>query len=296
MSNPYSSVFLRSQTALILPGANQDALDRTFVFYITGRCGSTLLTRLLAKLPGIGCVDEFFNEDFIKPYLSRNPNISTIDEYFSHIRRTETGDAGFGFQIDPGRLCALFDNNLLDEDTTLSFSRPSVWMTRNDICAQAVSYVIAKKAHVWHDFSAESDRTSRDMPHLNSIDLWSEIFSILYSERWMQDRFRRHSVQPLSITYEDLVTDRAATLQKILVLLGQGDKINESSLEDISDAGISKLRYDGKFKLLQRFREEYEAAIRKVEYLRNERASFDRIILEASTTNIPVSSLSIIKF
>ncbi|SHG85474.1 LPS sulfotransferase NodH [Hydrocarboniphaga daqingensis] len=296
MSNPYSSLFLRSQTALVLPNTNQDAFDRTFVIYITGRCGSTLLTRLLTKLPGIGCVDEFFNEDFVKPYLSRNPSISTIQEYFSHIRLTETGDAGFGFQIDPGRLSALFNTGLLDEETTLSSSRPSVWMTRNDICAQALSYVIAKKAHLWHDFSAESDRTSRDMPQLNDIDLWSEIFSILYSERWMQDRFRRHAVQPLSITYEDLITDRAATLQKILVLLGQGDKLSESFLEDISDAGISKLRYDGKFLLLQRFREEYEIGIRRVEYLRNERASFDRIILEASTTNIPVSSLSIVKF
>ena len=95
-------------------GANQeriefDAFDwsalgvlHKYIILITGRSGSTLLTKLMNNVNKCGNPDEFFTEDYIA-HVKRNMEIDNIAGYFKHITKQHTKNGYFGFEINAER-------------------------------------------------------------------------------------------------------------------------------------------------------------------------------------------------
>src|SRR5580658_2414201 len=73
-----------------------------YVIFITGRCGSTLLTRLLAASGLCGNPDEFFNEEQMID-RAREWQTSDFRAYFRAAVRHTVTNRRFGFEIDPFR-------------------------------------------------------------------------------------------------------------------------------------------------------------------------------------------------
>ena len=200
-----------------------------YVIFITGRCGSTLLTRLLADTGLCGNPDEFFNEEQIADF-AREWGATDFPDYFRAVVRHSVTNRRFGFEIDPFRFQQLREMISFPE---IFSPRRSVffWMTRRDIVSQGWSFAKAKKTGLWHRFADGSEKRLHP-PEGDAIDdteWWREIILMLRGERIMEDHFAASRITPYRLDYEMLVTDRHRTVVSVLQALSCGpDEISRN--------------------------------------------------------------------
>jgi LPS sulfotransferase NodH len=194
-----------------------------YVIFITGRCGSTLLTHILAATGLCGDPDEFFNEERIAELVEKW-GATDFPAYFQNVVRQNTSNSRFGFEIDPFRFEQLGE---LISFADIFPARGCVffWMTRRDIVSQGWSYAKAKKTGLWQRFADGSEKrlhgSSQDLENevIEDSEWWREIILILKAERIMEDYFVATGITPYRLDYEMLVTDRHRTIISVLLAL-----------------------------------------------------------------------------
>jgi LPS sulfotransferase NodH len=236
-----------------------------YVIFITGRCGSTLLSHMI-KDTGLGGVpDEYFNEGFITAF-SKDLDDKTFENYFDFVARKYSSNWRFGFQIDWYRLRNL--KKLIDFSNVFPHNRSTFYyMTRRDIVGQAWSYATAKATGVWHNFVDKSAQGERPPPPVLSDEaVWREIWILIEAERQMEAFFARQGITPFRIDYEMFISDKSTVVASLLLKLGCSiDAVVEST------AGItertSKMRGE-QFAQMIEFREKFSCMLIEVEALR----------------------------
>ena len=241
-----------------------------FAIFITGRCGSTLLTNILQDSGLCGRPDEVFNEMVI-PSLNTRIHAGSFVQYFEGIVNHFKHNQKWGFEIDPLRFRVL--------DQTIDFLKvfpPAItrflWMTRRDIVSQAWSYAQAKKTGLWQMFS---DGTEMRVPKNNAgssrlddgigdKEWWREIMNIVFGEKLMTDFFRRAGLQPYRLDYESLVCDRLGTVTRVLHALGCSAAEIESCLPWLEDRTVRQV-YSDRYAELARFLERYGELLEEID-------------------------------
>jgi LPS sulfotransferase NodH len=236
-----------------------------YVIFITGRCGSTLLSHMVKDTGLAGVPDEFFNEGFIGAF-SKDLSDKTFENYFDYVARKYSSNWRFGFQIDWYRLRNL--EKLINFSNVFPSNRSTFYyMTRRDIVGQAWSYATAKATGVWHNFvdkSAQGDKPTP--PALSDEAIWREIWILFEAERQMETFFSRQGIAPTRIDYEMFIADKRTVVASLLLKLG-------CSIETVAEAtaGIgertSKLRGEHFAQMIE-FREKFSSLLIEVERLR----------------------------
>jgi len=232
----------------------------TYMILMTGRCGSTWLAELIAQLKCCGNPREYFLETRLKNRCKMNNKKLYLSEYIRYHVKNNTINNYFGFQIDPMRL-SWYQYYPEMEFTNLSlYLRKYIWMTRTDILSQAYSYAYSKKSGIWHNI--KSITLSENI----SIDdrlIWNELLSIIYSEYWAEQIFRKYSISPLRITYEELVTNKSQVLGRILNYLNIDYTLVEKVRKE-NNIAIKPISYNHKDQRLLTFYKNYQEIIHAV--------------------------------
>lgn len=190
-----------------------------YVVFITGRCGSTLLSNMIKDTQLAGVPDEYFNEGFIASY-NKKFAAATFEAYFSATVDGFSSNWRFGFEIDWYRL-RHFEKivdfaNIFPSNRSIFF-----YMTRRDILAQAWSYATAKATGVWHQFADSPDASApQTQPILDDESVWREIILLLEAEMQMESFFHRYSISPIRTDYEMLISNKRSVLGLVLSNIG----------------------------------------------------------------------------
>jgi LPS sulfotransferase NodH len=238
-----------------------------YVILITGRCGSTLLTHLLADSGLCGNPDEFFNEERITE-LVEEWGTRDFAAYFHAVVRSSVSNRRFGFEIDPFRFTQLREMvdfaKIFPPRGTVFF-----WMTRRDIVRQGWSFAKAKKTGLWHRFADGSEKRLDplgDAPGhgVSDTEWWREIVLLLMAERMIEDYFVAARITPYRLDYETLVTDKHRTIVGVLQALSCGPDEIIHYLGPQLDR-TERNRYDDWHRALVEFSDRYRNELRHVE-------------------------------
>jgi trehalose 2-sulfotransferase len=260
-------------------------VELPYVIFVTGRCGSTLLTHLIAKSGLAGNPDEFFNEERIVD-LARELHATDFAAYFRAVVRHSATNRRFGFEIDPFRfqqLCELvsFPDVFAPRRTVF------LWMTRRDVVGQGWSFAKAKKTGLWHRFADGSEKRLHEPRHvpggetIDDAEWWREIILVLKGERIMEDYFAAARITPHRLDYEMLVADRRRTVVGVLQALSCGPDEITRHLGSLTDH-TERNRYDDWHAAVIRFRDRYRGELR---YIEQHRRAADIEVLRRELTS-----------
>ncbi len=244
-----------------------------YVIFITGRCGSTWLTHLIAESGLAGNPDEYFNEERIAD-LAAELHTTDFPAYFRAVVRHTVTNRRFGFEIDPFRfqqLCELISfSDIFPPHRTAFF-----WMTRRDVVSQGWSYAKAKKTGLWQRFADGSEKRlhePRPVPGGERIDdseWWREIILMLTGERLMEDYFAAARIAPYRLDYEMLVTDPRRTVVGVLQALSCGPDEIIRHLGPPAEH-TQRNRYEDGYEAMVAFCDRYREELRCIERRRND--------------------------
>ncbi|HWB48157.1 MAG TPA: Stf0 family sulfotransferase [Stellaceae bacterium] len=250
----------------------RSGVAQAYVIFITGRCGSTLLTHLLAESGLCGNPDEFFNEERIVD-LVREWGVGDFPSYFRAVVRHSVTNRRFGFEIDPFRFAQFRElvsfPVLFPPHRTVFF-----WMTRRDIVSQGWSFAKAKKTGLWHRFADGSEKRLAPLGEaggetISDGEWWREIIVMLMGERLMEDYFAAARITPYRLDYEMLVTDRLRTVIGVLQALSCGPDEIARHLGPPVDR-TERNRYSDWHGAMIRFCDRYRNELRYIDRHRND--------------------------
>jgi len=243
-----------------------------YMIFVTGRCGSTLLTHLIAESGLAGNPDEFFNEERIVD-LARELHATDFAAYFRAVVRRTVTNRRFGFEIDPFRFEQLrelvwFPHVFAPRHTAF------FWMTRRDIVGQGWSFAKAKKTGLWHRFADGSEKRLHEPSHvpgseeIDDAEWWREIILVLKGERIMEDYFAAARIAPHRLDYEMLVADRRRTVVGVLQALSCGPDEIARHLGSLTNH-TERNRYDDWPDAMIQFGDRYRSELRYIEHHRH---------------------------
>lgn len=196
--------------------------------------------------------------------IARAMGASSLDEYVGKILRARNTKGVFGAELTWPHLLSIFKT----ERRFLQYVEPSkfIWLRRQDIVAQAVSVMAMVQSGVAHAKSATKDdiQRSRDTLVYDQRHIRRIVSMLAWSERNIESFFQAHQVEPLRMTYEQMMaTPTHEIVQSIADHLGV--KID---LGDAPESGHKKLSGSRNSDFADRFRTENASFVRKVEQRR----------------------------
>jgi trehalose 2-sulfotransferase len=209
------------------------------------RTGSSLLGRMLYEIGAVGWPGEWFwREDVERNWTAWG--VSSWREYLDRVLEEGTGPTGvFCTKLMWGYLGAvLFELRRLsrtyDEDDLAVlrsfFPEPSfVWVRREDVVAQAVSWAKAVQTGQWASFQPVQAEPAFDFEQIDGLYHVARVHDGAWA-RW----FATHGVDPLRVVYEQLAAEPRAVVEDVIARLelkrspGAGDPPKE--LERQADA------------------------------------------------------------
>lgn len=266
--NPLLAEFSQDQGEnLIVPNFDWEkrGIHVPYVIFITGRCGSTLLSHMVKDTGLAGVPDEFFNEGFMATF-SKDLNEKTFESYFDFVAKKYSSNWRFGFQIDWYRLRNF--EKIVNFSNVFPCNRSTFYyMTRRDIVGQAWSYASAKATGVWHNFVDKSAKVDKPIsPALSDEAIWREIWILFEAERQMETFFARTGIAPFRIDYEMFIADKRTVVASLLLKLGCSIEAVTEATASIEER-TSKMR-GGDFVHVIEFREKFSSLLTEVERLR----------------------------
>jgi LPS sulfotransferase NodH len=230
------------------------SISTPYVIFITGRCGSTLLSNLIKDTQLAGAPEEYFNVDNISR-LNISYQAKSFLSYLRSIVESSKCRGRFGSEIDWWQLRQL--------DRVFSFQgifppakTKFFYMTRRDIVAQAYSFAAAKSTGIWHHYSGTPTiEVGKPSPSLTDQRIWGEILLLLESEMQMERFFTQKAIKPIRLDYEMLMTSRMNVLALVLLNLGcdvdsiirQADSIVDRTLKNPRDNFAQILAFRAKY-------------------------------------------------
>ena len=234
---------LRAKAGSAPARSDRPLSTRTLLIAMLPRTGSTALCSLLEATGVLGIPREYLNpRGPLKPW-ARRLEASDLGEYLEALRRQQSTPNGvFALKTLHEDLEPLLDRAPV---TKLLGTATFVYLTREDLVAQAISNYIAESSGVWHrDPSGELFRSrgggDPDPPY-DEERILAERDALVRQQADWERFFADRQVEPLRITYEGFVADAGATLTAIARHVGV-DWIGELSLEGAATARLSDAR------------------------------------------------------
>lgn len=202
--------------------------ERLSVFVCsTPRSGSSLLTDLLSSSQVMGRVRiEYFNPYVEQEIFREEGPFAGWTDYLGHVLTAGTSANGvFGAKIHADNLVYLMhqlrrafpDRARLGDlklmRTVFSGVNPArsfVYIWRQRVLEQAVSFVIAEMRGSWNDTTS----VKRE-PVYDRSALIRAYWTLMQQHSAWQDWFARHRITPLPVQYERLVSEREAVLAEV---------------------------------------------------------------------------------
>lgn len=211
---------------------------------IPGRCGSTLLASLVARLACCGRGNEVFNERSADRWRKL---AATAHGFLKKTLRRQQLGGVFWFQAAPHR----YDHLLSGFDAGISPTWRLSAILRRDIVAQAISYVYAVRSGIWHSFSPGYDpataiELSGDLDAAaDEVLAWVERIAVM--ETRIRDLLREQAgPAPLVLFYEDIVRDPEAAVGRFCddagVALPARPEPSAEPLSRLAKRGAAELR------------------------------------------------------
>jgi trehalose 2-sulfotransferase len=193
-------------------------VSKTYCILITPRSGSTWLCRRIERLNVLSCPDEYFNVDEFATTLQYNPG-RDIFEVFDIIAGKNCTNTGiFGFKM------SYFDLEEFEREAKLTEvmlgEKYFFYLSRRNFVAQAISLYTAVESQIFHAFEKDPERQQRpEVPYdQNKIMYWA--CHILQQEYGIRRWLTANGVQPVLLSYEDLLVDVDAAVAKVAANLG----------------------------------------------------------------------------
>ncbi|WP_183081422.1 Stf0 family sulfotransferase [Paraburkholderia fungorum] len=215
LNRKYLASLFPKESAEIIADVTNRSLEAPVKYAICmiPRSGSTLLGELLSSTGKLGYPIEYFVPDII-----RSLSIAFSDLFSSYENLLKTGfsteNGVFGIEVEGVRF--------FEEDQF--FRNLNQWrviyLTRNNILAQAISLAISERSGVWHSFD-QNDKHGQCLLDNNTIK-WQLNF-LLENERNFEKLFADRNITPLKVIYEDLVQDPGAQIRNIAEYVGVMD-------------------------------------------------------------------------
>jgi LPS sulfotransferase NodH len=219
-----SVVRLASHVSTLRRRIEAAGVERSFLVCSTPRTGSTMLGNLLADTGLVGRAGEYFGEFFrrdVVPGLNR----SRFDDYLVDCTRHARGTGTLGIKLHRDQvevflyllrlrrgLGGASDREVLEA----VFPTPSfVSMTREDRLAQAVSWWKAITTGKWTD-----GRPVTGEPRFDADGIAGRLRGIELADEAWRRWFEQNGVEPLRVTYEQLVADPTMTARRVLEHVG----------------------------------------------------------------------------
>lgn len=184
-----------------------------YVIGFVNRSGSNLLARGLASTGVMGNPREAFNHPEVIDVAQR-VGLRSLRGYARHIMRTTTTPNGvFGVKLGAGQLMYLRREGIVP---SIIRDPAFVYVTRRDIVAQAISFVIATQTSRWtSEWSGNGAEPSYDPAAILASLRW-----ICESQSMFEYYFALHRIRPLRYVYEDLETRLPDVIGEIAETLG----------------------------------------------------------------------------
>ena len=197
-------------------------LSASYLVCATSRSGSNLLCGLLKGTGVAGRPEAYFGEH--EPCWARRWGASEPVEYVHGAIREGTGAGGvFGAKVLwlhlPGflaKLEAVQGRWDLDERALLEGTFPGlrfVWIRREDVVAQAVSFAKAMQTDQW---TALDPRRPDRVPRFDFAQIHRFVGEIEEQNAAWRRWFRANGITPHHVSYEDLVADMEAVTRRLL--------------------------------------------------------------------------------
>jgi trehalose 2-sulfotransferase len=203
----------------------------------TPRTGSTLLCKLLDSSGVAGHPESFFRREGMKSYaqewripLTAHDSFNYADYVRAAIISGSTENGIFAVRVMWGTLAEMVDGlggiypELAGKDLELlhrALGRTRfVYLRREDVVRQAVSWLRAEQTNVWHKTINSNEQEPAEEPHFDFTQLDELIHEIETHNAAWQAWFAKFDIQPYSITYEQLDGDALAVARGLLDFLG----------------------------------------------------------------------------
>lgn len=204
---------------------NKQEAALKYCIFMVPRSGSTLLTELLASTRQLGFPGESFVPDVIRTFsLAFSDVFSSYEEFLLTRHRSENGV--YGIEIESERFVQEpeFFANVKD------WRHVYIW--RENVLAQAISYQISIDTGVWHNFSGSPQ--DEKFRYISRRTLIEKVNFLLGVERFFLNLFRDQNISPYKLSYEDLVSDPIGHAHRIAEHIG----IDASSLNIVNQGKV----------------------------------------------------------
>lgn len=226
---------------------------QNYLICFTGRSGSTMLCDFLSKTNMLGQPNEFTNPRGPMPMYLRQYPATNIEEYFKILRRVFLSPNGiFGMKTSYPDFQPMIDAGLVSR--CLKPVR-FIYLTRQDIILQAISYSRARQSNYWHK-RKRNDKKSTEYKSALKYDekeIQKEINALIAQQMDWEKFFTYYSINPLRITYEDMLEDINSILNSIAGYLS----VEISTDFSIADAETDKIGDDINKTWAKKFRSNY---------------------------------------
>lgn len=236
---------------------------KNYIICITPRSGSTWLMDLIHKTQVLGHPNEWFNTDDMHKRILKYSS-SSIWEYIDAIRRDCASTTGvFGVQFSYIQLERLLEIVSIEQ----LFGRMPIWfyLTRKNLIQQGISNFLSADSGYFHSYQEQHKYDAYLQLEYDAakIEYWCE--HILLQETKFEETFVHYQVEPIRITYEDVVANKDRILRLFHNVLNV-PIINGN----VQEAVIRKISNHRNLDWEQRFRSERPEFIEKCEQTRQE--------------------------
>ena len=193
------------------------AVKRKFFIAMTARTGSTLLAEELNRY-GLR-VGEYFNRAHVRRVVEQE-GLRDYGELCSHYAATKAPNGAFGAKGPLPMMIPLF---LAGEFPVAIPQWRFVYTTRTNVVRQAISLVIADKSGAW-DSRAKANYKVTDSDY-SAADIARQMHSICQGMAWLEYFFASYAIQPLRLTFEQIVAKPRATADRVAKFCGLKEEI-----------------------------------------------------------------------
>lgn len=202
-------------------------MTRSYLICGTNRSGSTLLCELLKSTGVAGRPEEYFWRGD-EPYWAARWGVSDPAGYVrAAIQEGMTANGVFAAKIMWSHMPDLFaklrvarGERELSERELLGRTFPNlrfVWIWREDLVAQAVSFSRATQTNEWR---ANDPRRSARQPRFDRAQIERLLGEVKEQNEASRQWFAANAVEPYRVRYEELVEDMEGGTRKLLAFLG----------------------------------------------------------------------------
>jgi|GEM_PF-529958 len=221
----------------------------TYIICTTPRTGSNLLCDLLKQTDLAGEPTEYFipeQEHFSRYDIADNDYGVYIDAL---LKQTSSSNHIFGFKIMSWHFDYFVSSlrqtyhlpHRLSTKEVIDFTFTNVryiCLTRENEVKRAISHLRAIQSDIWSSWEARSKEPAQT-PVYSEADITKLIRQNRYAMRYWDQYFAENEIEPLTMTYEQLLKDKPTVIKSVLKHIGVSDyehvEIPEAALKKQSN-------------------------------------------------------------